>query len=242
MIVVVFGPAGSGKTTLVGEFGRYLSEQEFSVAYVNLDCAVESLPYRPNFDVRNYFTLVDVMRRFGLGPNGALVKSMELLLDLVGEVSSKLEKLGLLYDYVFVDTPGQLELTLFHDAVVKLVESFARRGLALFLTPADMLKRPRDLVFLNLMALAVRVRFEIPLVTVLTKADLLDREFVERLRAGVAQGLGGLEEDLVAELASIVDRLEKKQRLIKVSAITREGFDDLQTILHEVFCTCGELT
>lgn len=44
MILTFVGTAGSGKTTLTAEFGRYLVENENKVAYVNLDTGLTSSP------------------------------------------------------------------------------------------------------------------------------------------------------------------------------------------------------
>ncbi|MEM4224043.1 MAG: ATP/GTP-binding protein, partial [Metallosphaera sp.] len=66
------GTAGSGKTTMVKEFQEYLLDQEMDVAVVNMDPAVERLPYTPDFDVRDYVDAVEVMERYGLGPNSSL--------------------------------------------------------------------------------------------------------------------------------------------------------------------------
>ncbi len=250
-LLFFIGPAGSGKTTLVGEFGRYLLDQGLEVRYVNLDCAVEGLGYRPDLDVRSYFTLSDIMRRYGLGPNGALVKSMELLLDMVDEFVAKIEDLSLNADYVLIDTPGQLELVIFHDAVLKIMERFINRSLVLFLIPADLIRTARDIVFLSLLTLTCRIRLNAPLIAVISKADVLNEE-VEKAYFGhglttpkiveeALQGLWGVEYDLTKDLALVIERYEKKQRIVKVSAKTRQGFDDLHSIIHEAFCTCGEL-
>jgi len=50
------------------------------VSFINLDPGVEELPYTPQTDVREYVNVRDVMRRYGLGPNGALIKSIDTLL------------------------------------------------------------------------------------------------------------------------------------------------------------------
>jgi molybdopterin-guanine dinucleotide biosynthesis protein len=51
MITAFVGTAGSGKTTLTGAFGRHLEENGYSVAYVNLDTGVKTLPYSPDMDL-----------------------------------------------------------------------------------------------------------------------------------------------------------------------------------------------
>ena len=55
-----------------------------------------------------------------LGPNGALIRSMELAMNSIDEIIEKIASLK--YPYVFVDTPGQMELFLFRDFGVELVE------------------------------------------------------------------------------------------------------------------------
>lgn len=51
------------------------------VHIVNLDPAAESFGYKPALDVKELVTVPDVMEEMELGPNGALVYSMEYLLE-----------------------------------------------------------------------------------------------------------------------------------------------------------------
>ncbi len=247
-VVFILGPAGSGKTTLTSAFGQYLERQGFQVAYINLDAAVEELPYTPDFDIRTYYTLGDIMRRYKIGPNLALIKSVEMLKDYEDDIRKFIEYVSTSSDYILVDTPGQLELTIFHDACIEIMRLFSGRSCALFLMPADIIKSLRDSVFLKLMALAIRYRVDMPLVSVLTKCDLnpdaekylqtdLSPDDIARL---IERDRGQL--DLVAELLNVIRKLERRQRLIKVSVVTGEGFEDLNTVVYEVFCTCGDLT
>ena len=39
---------------------------------VNLDPAVANLPYEPNIDIRDTVNYKEVMKQYGLGPNGGL--------------------------------------------------------------------------------------------------------------------------------------------------------------------------
>jgi GTPase SAR1 and related small G proteins len=167
--IYVLGPAGSGKTTLVNSFGKFLESEGYSVGYVNLDCAVEELPYRPDFDVRSWFTIVDIMKVYGLGPNGAMVKSIELIVERLSELKKAMYKLEFEKTYVLVDTPGQLETVIFHTAGPTIFKKLAGMGIGLFLLPGDLLKSARDFVFLTLLALAVKYRLDIPLVRVFSK-------------------------------------------------------------------------
>ena len=65
--VVMIGPAGCGKTSLVASFGRWLeSELEEVPTYVNLDPGVLRLPYRPGYEVRSIVRVDELMREEGL--------------------------------------------------------------------------------------------------------------------------------------------------------------------------------
>ena len=244
--VFILGPAGSGKTTLTYKFGKYLEDQGFSVGYVNLDAAVENTFYKPDFDIRTYLTVTKLMNELNIGPNTALIKSVELMYEYREEISKFIKNAELLYDYVLVDTPGQLELVLFHKCCIEIMKLFKGRSSGIFLIPADLLEDIRDLAFLRFLALATRCRLDIPLVIVISKADLIKQDFKfefteEEFEKLISHG-HGIEVDLVRDLYDMIKKLEKYQRIIKVSSITGEGFDDLHTILYEIFCTCGDLS
>jgi len=246
VVLYFLGPAGSGKTSLVHSFGSYLEGEGYSVGYVNLDSAVDSIPYEPNFDVRSMFTLDQIMREYGLGPNGALVKSLELMLERLEDIRKQVHKLELEKDFVLVDTPGQLEPVIFHSSGPQLLRKMADSRIGVFLIPSDLLKTPRDFVFLELVTLGVKYRLDIPMVRVFSKCDVMPvrpntRELVE---ADLSNFLElGVEGELAYKILQVVREYGVlRQRPIFVSSITREGLEDLLTVVHEVMCTCGDLT
>ena len=73
MIVIFVGTAGCGKL-LTKSYSKWLRENEFKAAIVNLDSGVYALPYAPDFDIRRIFTLEELMVKYNLGPNGAFIK------------------------------------------------------------------------------------------------------------------------------------------------------------------------
>jgi len=78
MQVLLLGPAGSGKTSLATTFGKWIrSEMGSNISYINLDPGCTSLPYRPSFDIRDHFTIEEIMRKEELGPNGAMIRGAE---------------------------------------------------------------------------------------------------------------------------------------------------------------------
>ena len=110
--IILVGPAGCGKTTLVKSFGNWVSKvQGMRVGYVNLDPGAERVPYKAYFDVRSIVNVRDIMKTYDLGPNGAFIKSMNIVYENLDRVVSRIVQAE--FDYVLIDTPGQMELFVF---------------------------------------------------------------------------------------------------------------------------------
>uniref|UniRef100_A0A7J3X8B2 GTPase n=1 Tax=Thermofilum pendens TaxID=2269 RepID=A0A7J3X8B2_THEPE len=248
--VVITGPAGSGKSTLTGALGSWISaKQLMPVGYVNLDPGAEDLPYKPNVSVRKYVRLEEVMRRERLGPNGALIRSTELLLRFIDALLDEISKLK--QPYVIVDTPGQMELFLFRDFGLVFTERLKELGhvTGVLVLDPTLSHRPQDLLVLRLLSLIVQLRFGVDVVPVLNKSDLL--RGVEQLAEGLLdfdmlreqlKTVPGVLGDLSERILLAMENFRIAARVPVVSAVTGEGIEQLYDILHEVFCACGDLT
>lgn len=77
--LIVIGMAGSGKSTFLGKLYTHMMEYYDSLPYmVNLDPAVSFLPFMPANDIRTEVKYKDVMKKYSLGPNGAIMTSLNL--------------------------------------------------------------------------------------------------------------------------------------------------------------------
>ncbi len=231
MNLIILGPAGSGKTMLTARFRAWLKKNKVSCSTINLDPGVDSLPYKAAWDIRKKFTVRGIMKKEKLGPNGAMMKAMDLLLKQRKLIAKDINNINA--EIKLIDCPGQLEIFVFQDAI-KILELLKKPTIALFLIPAE-LAGGRDLAVSEFLSLSVRLRIGIPFVNVISKSDKLKG----KERAIEISGMG-LEKDLALELNEISRRLAKQRMIVKVSALRNRGFDELYSAVKEALCECGE--
>lgn len=233
MNVLVIGTAGSGKSTFVSSFSKWLSSNGMEAAAVNLDPACDTLPYRAAFDVRNLFTVGGLMRKHGLGPNGATLKAMELL--------AKMEKFpkpdG---DFVLYDAPGQLEGFVFSGSGRSVAKKLS--GIALFLVDCARSSVP-DILGQVLLYLSVGLQLGTRSLLAFNKSDLLtsgDRKNISAILSGDTLQIEGTISEVYEKIVPDVPRLIQ-QRPLFASGKKAEGFDVLLETMRESSCSCGEL-
>ena len=106
--IFVTGTAGSGKSMLTSKILEYYQNNGVFASVLNLDPGVESLPYRPDVDVRDYVDIVHIMKQYDLGPNGSMIMANDLIASKIDEIQNEVNRVN--PDYLIVDTPGQIEL------------------------------------------------------------------------------------------------------------------------------------
>ncbi|HDJ89716.1 MAG TPA: GTPase, partial [Thermoprotei archaeon] len=176
LLVYVIGTAGSGKTTLVNALYSYIVDQNEPAYIVNLDPAVLNLPYQPDIDVREYVRVDKIMEEYGLGPNGAIIVAMDLLVNYIDDIKTQIESME--EGYVLIDTPGQMELFVFRKSSEEIVRCLnIDRSMILFLHDSILALSPSTFISQVFLAISILYRFHLPLANVYNKVDLLsDRE------------------------------------------------------------------
>jgi len=172
-VVFIAGPAGSGKSTLTSTLATWLERFERSVCKVNLDPAAELLPYVPDVDARRYVNAREIMVERGLGPNGALIASMDELLNYTPDLRTEIEECA--SDYVLVDLPGQLEIVAFRLLGPRILHELSSgyRAAMVFLIDARLVSRVHSAYSLLLLALSAMYRLNVPTVIALNKIDTI---------------------------------------------------------------------
>jgi len=239
-VVFVVGTAGSGKSLLTAAFAEWLRMRSQDVATVNLDPGAVTLPYSPDVDVRDYVSVSEVMERYGLGPNGALVMAADLIAEEAGRLGEEVEDLQ--PDLVLVDTSGQMELFAFRASGPYIAQELTEEPKALiYLFDAVFSLDPMNYVSNLFLSAAVYNRFLTPQVHVLSKCDLLPPEEVENvadwatdadaLETAIEEKLKGAGRLLSRDMMQAIYRLELGFLLIPVSAKTNDGLTNLNAAL-----------
>ena len=76
---------------------------------VNLDPAVLNVKFHANIDIRDSVKYKAVMKEYKLGPNGAILTSLNIFAAQFDQVIKLIEDKSDNLDYVILDTPGQIE-------------------------------------------------------------------------------------------------------------------------------------
>lgn len=201
--IIVAGMAGSGKTSLVNRMQESLEESEddqatMQSAYcVNLDPATLSLPYEASIDIRDTINYKEVMKQHKLGPNGAIMTSLNLFTTKFDQVMGILERrayphehsaskeeseesLNPPMDYIIIDTPGQIEAFTWSASGAIMSESLASAFptiLCFVVDTARCASSPNTFMSNMLYACSMLYRTRLPLVVVFNKTDVVSHEF-----------------------------------------------------------------
>jgi len=250
-IVFIMGTAGSGKSQLTATFGNWLKISKQDVAIVNLDPGVSVLPYSPEVDVRDYVDIGELMEKYQLGPNGALVMAADLVADRVEEITKEIEELQT--DIVLVDTSGQMELFAFRASGPYIANELTKEPKTIvYLYDAVFSLNPLNYVSNLFLSAAVYNRFMLSQVNLLSKCDLLPKEEVDKiidwsgsktaLADSIDQKLDGTKRLLSKNMMQAIYRLGLQCPLIPVSAKTNDGMINFNTAIERVLAQSDKYT
>lgn len=235
------GTAGCGKSTLTNAFQTWLSNQGMDAITVNLDPGVDSIPYAPDVDIRDWVKLSEIMAEHGLGPNGAQIVAADMLALNIKEVSSVLDEYDA--DYVLIDTPGQLELFAFRQSSRHIIEEFgADQSAIAFLYDPAICRTANGYVSSLLLAATIHFRFPVPMITVVGKSDMVSDDDRARLEAwgkdyyalfnSVLDESADAQSQINAEFLQALEAVGVGRGAFFASSDTMEGLEDLYSAVQ----------
>ncbi len=241
--IFIVGTAGCGKSLLTHTMKDWFISKSSSVITVNLDPGAESLPYQPDVDIRLYVDIHQLMEKYQLGPNGALVLAADMIATRVEELQNDIDSYS--PDYVIFDTPGQIELFAYRPSGEFLTRQLESEEKAmLYVYDAWLCTNPQNFLSLSLLASSVKLRLKLPFLPVMNKVDLAPGEAKnvirwskepETLVDDISETARGEDHTLYSSLAQALVENEFIEGLIPVSASTAEGMEDLSGALTMLF-------
>ncbi|MCD6447539.1 MAG: ATP/GTP-binding protein [Thermoplasmata archaeon] len=232
MFVVVIGPAAAGKSSIAEILAR-------DGVLINLDAAT---PSKAEIDIRKWVKVEELQEKYRLGINGALLKSMELIASMDEWISEDKN------EFKVVDTPGQLEIFMYHDFGKKIIEKLSKHDIisCIFVVDAQEISSIENYLAMLAQNAMINLKLLIPCITAINKIDMVDKSRllkymdIRYIEEKIEEG------DALLKLAKgLIDYIEYTsivQRPLLVSAKTGDGIDDLFAAIHEVHCSCGDIS
>jgi GTPase SAR1 family protein len=235
--MIVLGMAGSGKTTLMQRLHSHVHMRGWPGYSVNLDPAVMHLPFTPNIDIRDSVKYKEVMKQYGLGPNGAIMTSLNLFATRFDQVLSLVEKRRSELQYVMIDTPGQIEVFTWSASGTIITDSLASTVPTVLVYVVDAPRSISPVTFMSnmLYACSIMYKAQLPFVIALNKSDVARPDFALEWMADFEAFQAALDADedesyvsnLTRSMALVLDEFYSTITAVPVSAVTGEGMDEL---------------
>ena len=243
--IFLIGTAGSGKSLLTASLEKWLVGSDLSVTVANLDPGVDDPPYTSDVDIREYVNYGEVMDTFRLGPNGALVASLDMAVGYVDDLREEIVETE--RDYVLVDCPGQMELFAYRNSGPLMVSELKGDdpAVSLYLLDSNIARTASGYLSSMLLGLSINIRFGLPQQNILSKSDILPDELIDEivewgtethlLQKALDQSSEGLIREYSKSILEMLENIGTSSATVPVSSKDMTGLDQLYGELQRVF-------
>ena len=120
------------------------------------------------------------MKQYGLGPNGAIVTSLNLFATKFSQLLSLLQKSQEKHKYIIFDTPGQIEVFTWSASGNIITEALASEYPTVIVYVMDLCRSMAPVTFMSnmLYACSILYRMKLPLLLVLNKVRFRVRKYI----------------------------------------------------------------
>lgn len=171
----------------------YLHGKKEPPYVINLDPAVRTVPFDSNIDIRDSVNYKEVMKQYGLGPNGGIITSLNLFATKIDQIIGLLEKRTAPVNSseggppqvpvknILVDTPGQIEVFVWSASGDILLSSLASSFPTVIAYIIDTPRTASTSTFMSnmLYACSILYKTKLPMILVFNKTDVQDASFAK---------------------------------------------------------------
>ena len=233
------GMAGAGKTSLVQRLNAHLHARKSPPYVVNLDPAVFQLPYEPHIDIRDTVNYKEVMKQYGLGPNGAILTSLNLFATKFDQVLTLLDKRSEEHDHVILDTPGQIEVFTWSASGSIITESIASSQPTAIVYVVDTPRCTAPVTFMSnmLYACSILYKTKLPFIIAFNKTDIVTHDFAVQWMTDSDVFHEALQQEtsysgsLARSMSLALEEFYENLHSVGVSAHTGAGMDNFLEVL-----------
>lgn len=122
-------------------------------------------------DVRDTVNYKEVMKQYNLGPNGAIVTSLNLFTTKFHQVIELINNASKEHNYAIFDTPGQIEVFTWSASGSIITESLASQFPTIIVYVVDTVRSVNPVTFMSnmLYACSILYKTKLPFIVVMNK-------------------------------------------------------------------------